>query len=72
VFAGKSGLGVLACSKYVIMDGTFELVEEKLVLTTLMGYHDGIAILCTCQISRHMNLTCSFFRFAIKNYIVMQ
>jgi hypothetical protein len=51
VFIGESGLGVLACNKYVIMDGTFELVEEKLVLTTLMGYHNGIAILCVYYLS---------------------
>jgi hypothetical protein len=44
VFAGESGLSVLAGSNYVIVDGTFDLVEEKLVLTTLMGYHDSIAI----------------------------
>jgi hypothetical protein len=44
VFASESRLSVLASSNYVIMNGTFDLVEEKLVLTTLMGYHDSIAI----------------------------
>jgi hypothetical protein len=44
VFAGESGLSVLAGSNYVIVDSTFDLVEEKLVLTTLMGYHNSIAI----------------------------
>ena len=46
VFAGANGLKVLAGSKYVILDGTFELVEGDLVLTTLMGYHEEIAIPC--------------------------
>jgi hypothetical protein len=50
-FAGASGLGVLSGSKYVIVDGTFDLVEEKLVLTTLMGYHDGIAVPCAYYLS---------------------
>jgi hypothetical protein len=44
VLAGANGLGVLAASKYAIADGTFNLVEEKLVLTTIMGFHDEIAI----------------------------
>ncbi len=47
VLAGDNGLKVLAESKYAIVDRTFDLVEEKLVLTTLMGYHDGIAVPCT-------------------------
>jgi hypothetical protein len=46
VFAGDNGLSVLASSKYTIVDGTFDLVEEKLVLTTLMGFHDTIAVPC--------------------------
>lgn len=46
VFAGENGLKILAESKYTIVDGTFDLVEGKLVLTTLMGYHDGIAVPC--------------------------
>jgi hypothetical protein len=45
VFAGENGLSVLVDSNYVIVDGTFDLMEEKLVLTTLMRYHDSIAIL---------------------------
>jgi hypothetical protein len=46
IFAGANGLRVLADSKYVIVDGTFNLVELKLVLTTIMGYHNGIAVPC--------------------------
>jgi hypothetical protein len=51
VFAGASGLNMLAESKYMIVDGTFDLVEEKLVLTTLMGYHDDIALPCAYFLS---------------------
>lgn len=51
-FAGSNGLNVLAASKYVIVDGTFDLVEEKLVLTTLMGYHDEIAVSCAYYLSK--------------------
>jgi hypothetical protein len=43
MFVGDSGLKVIANSKYVIVDG---MVEEKLVLTMLMGYHNGITISC--------------------------
>lgn len=46
IFAGNNGLKVLGESKYAIVDGTFDLVEEKLVVTTLMGYHDEIAVPC--------------------------
>jgi hypothetical protein len=51
VFMGDSGLSVLAGSNYVIVDRMFNLVEEKLVLTTLMEYHDGIAIPFTYYLS---------------------
>jgi hypothetical protein len=51
VFAGANGLSMLANSKYVIVDDTFELVEMNLVLTMIMGYHDGIAILCVYYLS---------------------
>jgi hypothetical protein len=27
-----------------VVDGTFKTTEAKLVLTTIFGYHDGIAI----------------------------
>jgi hypothetical protein len=63
IFAGDSGLHVLASSKYVIVDGTFDLVEEKLVLMTLMGYHDGIAVPCAYYLSEfktHDSYLCFF------------
>jgi hypothetical protein len=47
VFAGNSELSVFISSNYVIVDETFDLMEEKLVLTTLIEYHDNIAILFT-------------------------
>lgn len=49
--AGDDALKILAESKYAIVDGTFELVELKLVLTTVMGYHDGIAVPCAYYLS---------------------
>jgi hypothetical protein len=46
VFAGENGLKVLANSRYAVVDGTFDLVKEHLILTTVMGYHDEIAVPC--------------------------
>jgi hypothetical protein len=30
----------------VVVDGTFKTTEAKLVLTTILGHHEGIAIPC--------------------------
>lgn len=43
-FVGANGLNLLVSSKHIIADGTFDLIEDKLILTTLMAYHKGIAI----------------------------
>jgi hypothetical protein len=44
IFAGDFGLKVLAESQQTIVDGTFDLCEKKLVLTTIIGLKDNIAI----------------------------
>lgn len=51
IFVSDGGLKILMDSKYVIVDGTFDLVEGNLVLTTMMGYHDDIAIPCAYYLS---------------------
>lgn len=51
VMASKFGLDLVKSSKYVICDGTFETTECKLVLTTILGYHEGIAIPCAYLLS---------------------
>jgi hypothetical protein len=52
-FAGANGLKILASSRYIIVDGTFDLVKDELVLTTLMGYHDDVAIPAAYLVSKH-------------------
>lgn len=51
VFAGDTGLKVLAATKFAIVDGIFDLVEEKLILTTLFRYHDSITVPCAYFLS---------------------
>ena len=46
IYAGNSGLNILVNAKQVIIDGTFDLCEGKLILNTIMGYHEGVAIPC--------------------------
>lgn len=52
VFAGTSGLGILSNSKWIVVDGTFDLCEGRLILTTIMGYHDGVALPCAYLLSQ--------------------
>jgi hypothetical protein len=40
------GSDLITSSNYVICDGTFDTTKCKLVLTTLLGFHEGIAIPC--------------------------
>jgi hypothetical protein len=49
--ASKFGLNLLSKSKYTIVDSTFDVSECKLLLTTLMGFHDGIALPCAYLLS---------------------
>ncbi len=51
VFAGPSGLDVLARAKHFIVDGTFDLCEESLIVTTIMAYQHGVAIPCAWLLS---------------------
>lgn len=44
VFSGDTGLHMLGKSDLAVVDGTFDLCEEKLILTTIMGEHDGVVI----------------------------
>ena len=44
VLASEFGLNILTKSKQVIVDGTFSTTECDLVLTTLLGFHDGVAV----------------------------
>jgi hypothetical protein len=46
-FASDNTLKILANSKYMIVNGMFDLVKEKLVLTTLMSFHNRISVSCT-------------------------
>lgn len=45
------GSDLLTKSNYVICDGTFNATECKLVLTTLFGFHEGVAIPCAYLLS---------------------
>lgn len=45
------GTDLLTKSEYTIVDGTFNTTECKLVLTTLFGFHEGIAIPCAYLLS---------------------
>lgn len=45
------GTHILNNSDYVVCDGTFNTTECKLVLTTLLGFHEGIAIPCAYLLS---------------------
>ncbi len=49
--ASTWGLNVLSNCKHTIIDGTFELCEKKLILTTVMAYRDGIAVPCAYLLS---------------------
>jgi hypothetical protein len=49
--ASDFGLSVLNKSKYVIVDGTFSTTECDLVLSTLLGFHEDIAIPCAYLLS---------------------
>jgi hypothetical protein len=46
VFASENGLNILEKSKYVVVDGTFELVEEDMILTILTGLKNDVPIPC--------------------------
>lgn len=79
VFAGVNGLRLLSESKYVIVDGTFDLVEEKLVLTTLMAYYDGIALPSAYFLSERktqesylqfFQVKCTSFLYCISNSVL--
>jgi hypothetical protein len=43
--------GILKASEYVVVDGTFKTTEANLVLTTILGFHEGIGIPCTYLLS---------------------
>jgi hypothetical protein len=45
------GSDLLTKSNYTIVDGTFNTTECKLVLTTLFGFHEDIAIPCAYLLS---------------------
>lgn len=49
--ASEFGASILTNSDYVICDGTFNTTECKLVLTTLFGFHEGVAIPCAYLLS---------------------
>jgi hypothetical protein len=51
VLASEFGLSILNKSKSVIVDGTFSTTECDLVLLTLLGFHEGVAIPCTYLLS---------------------
>jgi hypothetical protein len=51
VLASEFGLNILTKSKHVIVDGTFSTTECDLVLTTLLGFHDGVAVPCAYLLS---------------------
>ncbi len=44
IFAGTAGIDLLSHAKHVIADGTFDICEEKLILTTIMAYSEGVSI----------------------------
>jgi hypothetical protein len=50
-FIGENGLKLLALNKHIVADGTFDLIKNKLILTTLMVYHQDIAIPATYLVS---------------------
>ncbi len=52
VLASSFGLGILANSKYVIVDGTHGTCEQKVTLTTLLGFKDDVALLCAYFLSK--------------------
>ncbi len=49
--ASEFGLDLLTKSKHVIVDGTFETTECKLVLTTMLAIHEDVAIPCAYLLS---------------------
>lgn len=51
VFASDRGLKILASSKWILIDGTFDLCEEKLILTTIMGVVNEKPIPCAYLLS---------------------
>lgn len=72
-FVGENGLNLLASSKHIVADGTFELVEDKLILTTLMAYHEGIAIPAAYLVSdlRTQSVYQFFFQVTLSFFIVI-
>jgi hypothetical protein len=54
VLVSEFGLKILVQSQFVVVDGTFNIVECKLPLTTLMGFHNGIALPCAYMLSNSM------------------
>lgn len=52
VLASQFGLNILASSDYVIVDGTHGTCEQKMTLTTLMGFKDDVAIPCAYFLSK--------------------
>jgi hypothetical protein len=51
VMASNFSLDILAKSHYVIVNGTFSTTERKMVLTTILGFHDGVPISCVYFLS---------------------
>jgi hypothetical protein len=69
VLASDFGLNVLTKSKYVVVDGTFSTTECDLVLTTLLGFHEEVAIPCAYLLS-YSKETKSYKAFYEVSYIV--
>lgn len=56
------GSDLVSRSNYVVCDGTFNTTECKLVLTTILGFHEGIAIPCAIYYqTRRKQTTMSLF-----------
>jgi hypothetical protein len=68
VLASEFGLNVLTKSKYLLVDGTFSTTECDLVLTTLLGFHEEIAIPCAYLLSNSKE-TKSYKAFYEVSYI---
>jgi hypothetical protein len=52
VLVSKFGLDLLSNSKYIVVDGTHGMCEQKMTLTTMLGFKEGVAIPCAYFLSK--------------------
>jgi len=79
VLASKFGLDLLLNSKYVVVDGTHGTCEQKMTLTTMLGFKKGVAIPCAYFLSKAKDTETyecfyevfSFFYFSLFNLLIL-